>query len=243
MENISYIGLSQQIALQQQMNVTANNVANMSTPGFKGQRVLFVDYLNKGKGAQPQDTLQQVVNYASYRTLEQGVLQQTGNPLDVALEGDGYFAVTTPAGRRYTRAGNFTLNANREIVTKNGQPVEGDGGGRLVIPPEATRITITRDGSITTDVGDVGRLKVTHFENEQQLVEQGNNLLRAPADIVERPPEDLRVVQGAVEGSNVNPILEMNRMVEVLRMYQSTHRMLQNDHERIRSTIQKLTRV
>lgn len=240
MENISYIGLSQQVALTSMMNVTANNIANMSTPGYKGQRTLFVDYLNKGKDAGPKDAVHQVQDYATYRDTTQGSLQMTSNPLDVAIEGKGYFAVTTPTGTAYTRNGSFAMSADGTLITKQGYPVQGDGGGNLVIPEGSKHITITPDGQISTEQGEVGQLKVADFADPQSMQELGDGLYSATGEI---PVENVRMVQSSVEGSNVNPILEMNRMVEVLRAYQSTYRMLTNDHERIRGAIQKLTRV
>lgn len=243
MENISYIGLSQKMALRSMMDVNANNIANMTTPGYKAQKVLFVEYLNKAQGAGPGDAIRQVQDYATYRDLSQGGLQMTHNDLDVALEGEGFFAVQGADGvARYTRNGSFMLDGTRQIVNKMGVPVMGVNNTPLVVPPEARHITITPDGSVTTDQGDVGQLKVATFDNLQMLKPMGDGLYDA-GGMIEQPVVTPRVVQGAVEGSNVNPILEMNRMVEVLRMYQSTYRMLQNDHERIRGAIQKLTRV
>lgn len=242
MENISYIGLSQEMALTSMMNVTANNIANMSTPGYKGQRMLFVDYLNKGKDATPKDAIHQVQDYATYRDVGQGSLQMTSNPLDIALEGEGYFAVTTPSGTAYTRNGSFSMDAQGQVVTKQGYPVLGDGGAPLVIPEDAHHISVTADGLLSTEQGEIGQIKVTNFTEQQKMQELGDGLY-SPGGARETPVTNTRMVQSAVEGSNVNPILEMNRMVEVLRAYQSTYRMLTNDHERIRGAIQKLTRV
>lgn len=244
MENISYIGLSQQMALTSMMNAAANNIANMNTPGFKGQQVMFTDYLNKGddRWARPKDAIHQVLDYASYRDLAQGSLQMTGNDLDVALQGEGYFTVGGPNGNRYTRNGSFSLNAYRELVTKTGERVQGDGGP-IVIPQEARHITITPEGMVATEQGEVGQIRIVNFADQQQMLEEGDGFYSAAAGVNPGVAEDARVVQGAIESSNVNPVLEMNRMVEVLRMYQSTYKMLQNDHERIRGAIQKLTRV
>ena len=243
MENISYIGLSHQMALTSRMNVTANNIANMSTPGYKGQRAMFVDYLNKAKDGGPKDAIHQVQDYATYRNVEQGSLQMTSNPLDIALEGKGYFAVTTPTGTAYTRNGSFSLNADGQLVTKQGYLVQSDGGAELTIPEGAKHIGVTPDGMLTTEQGDVGMIKMVDFADQQRMEEMGDGLytVGGAAEIPVEPTT--RMVQSAVESSNVNPILEMNNMVEVLRAYQSTYRMLTNDHERIRGAIQKLTRV
>jgi flagellar basal-body rod protein FlgF len=240
MENVSYIGLSQQMALKRQMDVAANNLANLDTPGFKAQSVLFLEYLNKPRGG--GEFVAQVLDYASYRDLSAGALKQTYNDLDLALNGEGYFVVDTPEGPRYTRDGAFALNSQRQIVNKSGYPLLGDGGAPLEVQADASKITVVRGGVISTDKGEVGKIKVVGFENEQQMVEIGENLYDA-AGLAETPVADPQVVQGALEGANVNPIVEMNRMVEILRLYQATQKMLMNDHERIRGTIQKLTRV
>ncbi len=238
MENISYIGLSQQVALKQQMDITANNIANVNTPGFKSQSVLFLEYLNQPKQG---ERVKQVIDYGSYRDLQTGAMKQTYNDLDVALSGDGYFAVETPQGPRVTRDGSFALNSNRELVTKNGYKVTGDGGP-IVVQEGATKVTITRDGTVSTELGEIGKLKVVTYEDQQKLIETGENLYDATG-LREETVENLHVVQGSVEGSNVNAVVEMNKMMEILLQYQSTQKMLLGDHERIRTAIQKLTRV
>lgn len=245
MENISYIGLSQQMALQSMMDASANNIANMNTTGYKGQRVLFVDYLNKGddRYARPKDAIHQVLDYATYRDTTQGALQQTGNSLDVALEGDGYFVTSGQNGTRYTRNGSFSLNTDRQLITSTGALVQGDGGP-IEIPQEAHHITISPEGMVSTEQGEIGQLQIATFGAEQKLNEMGDGSYSAPQGVTPGPATAAtRVVQGAVEGSNVNPVLEMNNMVEVLRQYQNMYKMLQNDDERIRGAIQKLTAV
>jgi flagellar basal-body rod protein FlgF len=238
MENISYIGLSQQLAIQQQMNMVANNMANMSTPGYKTQNALFTDYMtmSKDKGG-----VNQVLNATSYRDLSAGPMTQTYNPFDIAIQGEGYFAVETPQGVKYTRDGSFSMNTNRELVDKAGNKVMGDGGP-ISFPPEASNMKISADGSISGSTGALGRIKVVTLDNPQAMERGGDNLFSLK-DAKEKPVENLKIVQGALEGSNVNPVLEMNRMIELLRMFQSTQKMLQNDHEMARTMIDKLTKV
>lgn len=238
MENISYVGLSQQLALEQQISMTANNLANVNTPGFKSQKALFIDYLNKPKGG---DGILQALNANSYRDLAPGAMAQTYNRFDVALEGQGYFAVQTPDGVRYTRDGSFALNVNGEIVTKSGYAVLSDGGASIVVPSEVKDVQITKEGEVSGGGSAFGRLKVVDFAAPQKMNRIGENLYDALGQ-AETPTARTRVVQGAVEGSNVNPVLEMNRMIELLRLFQASQKMLQNDHERIRNTIQKLTK-
>lgn len=239
MENIGYVGMSSQIALQQQMQVAANNLANMSTPGYKSEGVLFQQYIT----APPDgDKIIQAVNYGTFRNLEMGNLSQTHNPLDMAIDGEGYFSVSTPQGVRYTRDGGFALNTQRQIVDKSGNPLLNQNGDAITVPPDATRITISSDGTIVSEFGDIGRVKLVKFDNPQMLQKLGNNLYAANGQ-AEIPVDRRHVVQGVLEGSNVNPVVEMNNMVQLLRMFQAAQNMLINDHERITKAIQTLTSV
>lgn len=239
MENIGYIGLSQQMALQQQIDVTANNIANMSTPGYKSQQVLFTEYITTPKdGAE----VHQSNSFGTYRDLTIGALLQTSNKLDFAIQGEGYFSVQTPEGVRYTRDGGFSLNLDRQLVTKSGHLVYNENNNPLTFPAEATQIRISDDGTISSEFGDIGRLKLVSFENEQALVSQGDNLYE-PAGMVEQPVVNRRVIQGLIESSNVSAVAEMNKMIQLMRMFQAAAKLLQNDHERQVNMIQKLTRV
>lgn len=240
MENISYVGASQQLALQQQIEVTSNNIANMSTPGFKAKNVMFLDYITTPKNAA---AINQSYNYATYRDLSMGNLSKTYNPLDVAIDGKGYFAVQTPeGGTRYTRDGSFSLNSQSQLVDQSGDVVLGDSGSPLVVQAQAKQITVSTDGKLSSEQGDIGKLKIVSFDNEQELKNIGNNLYDA-GSAAEVEVADRHVEQGVIEGSNVNPISEMNKMISLMRMFQATQNMLQNDHDRIIGAIQKLTTV
>lgn len=237
MENVGYVSLSHQMALREQMTLSANNVANMSTPGYKGQEALFHEYLVEGKTA--EDDLSQVVDSEGFRRMDQGPLKQTHNPLDLAITGDGYFTVETPEGPRYTRAGNFALNNEGQIVTAQGHPVLDEAGAPIQIPEGENQITVTSKGSVSTEEGEVATLKLVDFNNPQALKQIGDGLYIAE-DMEEVAAPEASVLQGAIEGSNVQPVLEMTKMLEILRTYQSVQKMVQSDHDRIRSTIRKL---
>ena len=240
MENISYVGASQQLALSQQIEVTSNNIANMSTPGFKAKNVMFLDYITTPKKGGP---VQQSYNYATYRDLSMGNLSKTYNPLDVAIDGKGYFQVQTPEGEtRYTRDGSFSLNSQGQLVDQSGNTVMGETGNPLVVQAQAKQITVSTDGKIASEQGDIGRIKVVNFDNEQALKNIGDNLYEI-GTATEQPADDRHIEQGVVEGSNVNPISEMNKMISLMRMFQATQNMLQSDHDRIVGAIQKLTSV
>ena len=243
MENLSYVSLSQQVALFHQMEVTANNIANMNTPGFKSEGILFKEYVNQaGKTpARGGNTISQVEDYATYRNLLQGPMTQTGNKLDAAIgAAEGYFAIETPEGTRYTRDGGFSLNAQRELVTKSGFRVMSSSGSPVKLQEDARDITIMGDGSVSSEQGDIGKLKIVKFDNQQKLLPVGGNLFDAQG-AAEQPLEHPDVAQGALEGSNVQPVMEMNNMIQLQRMFEAAQRIIMNDHDMQRSMIRKLT--
>ncbi len=242
MENSLYIGLSRQMALQEQMDIVANNIANLNTPGYREHNMVFLEYLSRQRNAEKagNDSISMVHDYGQFMNTENGPLRRTENPLDTALQGPGFFGIQTPNGVQYTRAGNFQLNGNRELVTGSGMLVADAGGGAIAIPEDATDIIIARDGTVSTNAGELAQIMVVEFENPQELVPQGNGLYKT--EEAANPAENTTVLQGMIEGSNVNAVLEMTRMIDVSRAYQSTQRMLQNEHERQRTMIQTLTR-
>lgn len=238
MENSIYVGLSRQVALQRHMDTISNNIANMSTPGFRGHNMVFVEYMEKMRGN--PDPLSMVLDYGQYQITDPGPLKHTGNQLDIAIQGPGWIGIQTAEDVQYTRAGNFQVDVNGTLVDGRGRPVApAGGGGTIVIPPGVTNVEISEDGFVSTPEGQVGQIMMVEFDNVQDLVPQGNGLYRtdAPAN----PPVQSKIKQGMLEGSNVNPITEMTRMIEVSRAFQSTHRMLQAEHERQRTMIQRMT--
>ena len=238
MEAASLILLSRQTALQQQMDVLSNNIANVNTTGYKGQSVLFQTYISQPS---PGEQMNFVVDRATLRDTSTGAPTGTGNDLDVALQGDGYFGVQTPQGIQYTRAGSFSLNNSGDIVTQEGYPVLSLEGQALNVPSEAKTLEIDLTGRILTDKGEVGKLQVVTFKHEQQMVEIGRGLYQTKESGT--PATDTRVVQRALEQANVKPVVEMTRVTEVVRAYQQTINMIQNEHERMRAAIRTLGKV
>lgn len=237
METATYIGLSYQAGLERKLDVVANNVANLSTPGFKSQQVMFDQYLNNPKGEEKPYV--SVNDFGQYMDTSPGTYAQTARPLDVAIEGDGYFGVITGQGVKYTRAGSFSLNSVGEIVTLNGQRVADEGGAPITVPANTNKITIAADGVVYADDNGVGTLLVAEFANPQNMKPIGNSLF----DTTEAPlpPTNSQVRQGMLEGSNVNGVSEMANMMEILRNYQSVQRMMQSEGDRMRSSIQRLS--
>lgn len=240
MENSIYIGLSKQMVLRNDMSIIANNVANMNTTGFRGQNTLFEEYLSNQRGKTTDkgadDTLSFVYDRGQYQNTKAGSIQQTGNQLDVALNGPGFIAIEGPNGQEaYTRAGDFQIDANGALVTADGYRVKGN----ITIPSDATEVKIDRTGAISTQNGQIGALEIVEFENVQTVKPLGGNLYTT--EDAAQPATNTVVVQGALEGSNVNGVLEMTRMIETLREYQSLNQLMSKENDRLRTAIQKLT--
>ncbi len=241
MENALLIGLSQQTALKRQMNVIANNLANINTSGFKKGQLLFEEYVmpvardNNWNGNAAR--LSYVQDGSILRDYSAGTLKRTGNPLDIAIGSRGWLVVQTPAGERYTRNGQLKLDAEGKIVTISGDPVIGEGGP-ITIGPDETGITIAKDGTISTSAGTKGRLRIVSFDNEHRLKKTGDSMVSS--EDPPKPVEIPRILQGMVEQSNVKPVVEMTRMIEVMRSYIRTSTMLAREDELMRSAINKL---
>lgn len=238
MENSIYVALSRQMALQRQLDVTSNNIANMNTTGYKNQRMLFTEFLEK-PGLHEKVSF--VQDRAVVRDLSVGGMTQTGNPMDLALTGHGYFTVDTASGPRYTRAGNFRMNDQRQMVDGGGLPVLADNGQPITLPAGTSDVKVSGDGTVSTELGPVGKLNIVTFKNEQLMTEVGAGLYVSDEE-PQPAPKDTKVAQGLLEGSNVKPVVEMTQMIEVQRSYMSAQRVIDNEHERIRSMIQKLGR-
>ena len=239
-ENAQLISLSRQIALQRQMDVVANNVANMNTTGFKAENILFEEYVMPVARDQDFPRLDQPLSYvqdwATMHDLTGGAMVQTGNNLDVGLNGDGFFAVQTAAGERWTKAGSFQLNANGTLVDASGNPVLGDGGP-IQFGPEETGILIAEDGSISSIAGPKGRLRLVEFANPQELTREGDNLWAGGTAVA---ATNTRTMQGFIEKSNVSGVTEMAEMIRVTRAYESAANLAQKQDELRRSAIQRL---
>jgi flagellar basal-body rod protein FlgF len=175
------------------------------------------------------------------RDVSQGDLKLTGNTLDAALEGTGYYSVSTTAGVRYTRNGSFQLTTQGQLVTAQGNPVLDDRGNPLTIPQPPGRIVIAEDGTVTNNDLAVGKLGVVKFDNQQQLVEESTGLYTASA--TPTPDAETRVHQGVVEGSNVKSVIEMTRMLSVQGAYSDVVQVLSSEDTRLKNAIDKLSRV
>jgi flagellar basal-body rod protein FlgF len=224
MSNGIYVATAGAVAQSNALDATANNIANASTAGFHGDRVTFREALTAARSPDIAS-----VGAGTTRIDGQaGALQQTGSPLDLALEGDGYFAVATANGPRYTRAGNFQLDDARNLVNAEGQKLRGEGGAPITIPPEATTISVGADGSVSADGAQIGTLELVRFAPAQMKREGGSLFSATGRPIAGDPP---KVRAGMLESSNVNVVRGVVDLVKVSRTYESLMRMIQGYHD------------
>jgi len=244
METTSYIALSRQGALRREMSTIANNLANMNTTSYKGERIMFVDHLVRSRSGASiaEQRLSFTRDVASYRDIAEGPIEQTGNPLDVAIHGDGYFVVQAKDGtQKYTRNGNFHLDNTGQLVTQTGQPILTDAGTPVFFAPEDTDIVINGDGTVSTENGQLGKLQVVTFDKPLALKRAADGMYTT--DQLTVPVDRPQLAQNALERSNVEAVLEMTRMIEVSRQYKSTQSLIDKEDERIRKAINELAKV
>lgn len=236
MDNSAYITLSRQLALFRDMENIANNLANVNTSGFNANKLLFNSYLVKDN---PRDSMAFNNDISSYRDTSIGTMRATGNPLDVAITGKGYFTVETPLGERYTRSGNFQLNEVGELVTQEGYFVLDNSGQRITFTPEDTNITIGSNGNVAANGEERGLLGIVTFENEQLMKRVGDRMFttdQAASDAV-----NPGVAQGVLENSNVQPVQEMTHMIDVSRSVGSTAKFIEVIYDLQRTSNSKWT--
>ena len=243
MDNALMLGLQTQRVLQRQMDITANNLANVSTSGFKADDLVTseADHTGAHADADPRD-IRFVRDIGVMRDMRQGPIAMTGNPLDVAIQGDGFFEVEGPNGTLYTRDGAFSISADGHLVTSDGHNVLSSGGAAIVFDTSQSESpVITRDGAITVAGTEVARLGVVNFANPQAMQKVGENLSSSGG----QTPTDFEGVleQGALEGSNVNPVLEITRLVQISRAYESAARIVSGADDLRQRALQRLGQV
>jgi flagellar basal-body rod protein FlgF len=251
MQNTLLVGLSRQTILERQLDVVANNVANVNTSGFKADSSLFEEFLASGAHEDNFVGGDRRVSYVqdrgTFRDFAQGAFEQTKNPLDVAISGSAFLAVQTPAGERYTRDGGLQLNNTGQLVTIAGNPVLGTSGP-IVFQPTDHDINISPDGTITVVEGNTrtdsirGKLRLVSFADAQKLLKEGSNLYTASEGSAQ-PDLKSTVQQGFIEKSNVNAVAEMSRMIEVTRAYTQISTLLQQQSDLHKTAIQQLADV
>ena len=242
MENSFLVGLSQQMAANRAMEVIANNLANLSTPAFKRESIEFEQYVVPvpASEAEPGDTVNVsfVYDRGVARDLSEGRFEQTGASLDMAIAGSGYFVVQTPEGERYTRNGHFKLDEQGRLVTDDGFQVQSDAGA-ITLQPQEGDLRVGNDGTLSTDLQLLGKIRVVTFANERALRKAGASLYDAgsqTADAAAMP----RVRQGVMERSNVEPVIEISRMIEIMRAYQTSADLTKSGEDLLKQAIEKI---
>lgn len=247
MENTLLVALSRQMALRNELDVVANNMANVNTRGFRREEMQFQEYLMPIASADgfpaPDQHLSYVQDRDTFHDLQRGPIEQTGNPLDVSLDGEAFFTVQSPDGQgeRYTRNGSFQIDKDGRLVTGEGLSVLGDSGP-ITLDPQDPTITIAADGTVSNKDGTRGHLKLATFADQQALIKQGDTLFAAPTDQAPQavPIGSIRVMQGMAEGSNVRAVLEMSRMIEINRAYSSLAALIQHNDDMRKSAVERL---
>lgn len=236
------LALQTQRVQQRRMDIAANNLANVATSGFKADNLLLDEVTDTGASAEdaPSDIIF-TRDIGLVRDMSQGPIAMTGNPLDVAIEGDGFFTIEGPGGETlYTRDGAFSLTGEGRLVTSDGRPVLSSGGAPIVLDPQGESPSIGRDGAIRVAGVEAGRIGVASFAAPGALLKVGDNLWSAQ-DQAPEPFEGV-VVQGALEGSNVRPVVELTRLIQISRAYQSAARVINGADELRQRAIQQLGR-
>ena len=241
MDNSLYVGLSKQMVLQRQMDIIANNIANADTSGFKVEALAVTE-----DPQAPAFTLggpapvKFVMPNGVIRDFSQGSLHRTDSPFDVAIDGRGFFKLQTAQGERYTRDGRFRMDDTGKLVGANGAPVLDDGGGEISLNPEKGPFSVSSDGTLSQGTERIGKLGVVTFQNLSTLEKVGDNLMQNTSNQTPTAATDVKLRQGMLEGSNVNPILEITRMIEVSRAYEQMAKMMDTQGDLSTQAIQQL---
>ncbi|MEO0751710.1 MAG: flagellar hook-basal body complex protein [Pseudomonadota bacterium] len=232
MDPAGYTTLTRQTGLMNEMQTIANNIANAATTGFRQEGVIFSEFV-VGTDAGPSVSMAR--GNVRNTSFLQGNLSPTGGQLDFGIEGDGFFLIETPEGERVTRGGSFSLSAAGDLVTLDGYNVLDAGGAPIFIPPDATSVNVGGDGTISADGQLIGQIGVVQPLNPGDLIREGGVLFRAETPL--EPAENARVVQGHVESSNVDTMLQFSRLIEVQRAYELGQSFLDTENDRIRDAI------
>jgi flagellar basal-body rod protein FlgF len=243
MDTTQLVCLSQQLAAYQSMDAIANNLANLSTPGFKRETPQFQEYVDQVQPTEGQTGTQNVSfvqETGSLRDLTAGHIDMTNAQFDVAINGQGYFVVQTANGPRYTRNGHFTLDGSGRIVTDAGDPVQGQGGD-IAISATDGDIHVASDGNVSGNNGQIGQFNIVDFPDDRALVKEGASLYSTTQ--ASQAASNARLQQGAIESSNVQPVIEISNMIEVMRSYQATMNLSQSQSDLTRQAIDKLATI
>ena len=234
MDASGYVTLSRQSGLMREMQVVANNVANLSTTGYRREGVVFAEHVVRTGG----ESLSMAHARGRLTDPTQGTLAPTGGQLDLAVEGEGFFLVGTPEGERMTRAGAFALSPEGDLLTPDGHRVLDAGGAPVNLPPDAGNVSIGPDGTVSTPLGPIAQIGLVRPVDPLGVTRGGGTMFDpGPAGF---EPAEGRVLQGHLEASNVNPVAEIARMIEVQRAYELGQSFLDREDQRMSGLIETM---
>ena len=238
MDNAAYITFTRMSGLRREMQVVANNIANATTAGFRREGMIFSEYVVRADRHEP--SLSMALGNTRQSFQMQGAMSQTNGTFDMAIEGEGFFQLETPQGPRLTRAGIFTPNQAGELVNMDGYRLLDAGGAAIFVPPDARSIEMARDGTLSAQGQPFGQVGLVRPVDPVTMSRAAGTLFKVDGPV--EPIETPQIIQGFIEESNVDPILELTRMIEVQRAYERGQSLLDREDERIKSVIQTLGR-
>jgi len=243
-ENAAYIALSRQMTLRRELDIVANNIANADTTGFKVEQLLVgaeIGERARNHAIRPGPSF--VLDNGVGRDFGQGALEQTGRDLDFGIEGEGaFFTVQDGQSEAYTRDGAFSIDAEGRLVTQGGAAVLGEGG-EIILDATLGPVSVGPDGTITQGIQQVGRLTLARFETLSVLSKDGDGLYRNRSNAQPIEATGAQVRQGMLEGSNVNPLIEITNLIEISRAYERASKMVEQTNDLSRRSVERLGRV
>lgn len=230
MDNPGYTSLTRLSGLMREMSVVANNIANISTTGYRAEGIIFAEHVAATGRGEPSLSM----GTATGRMIsdQQGALQQTGGEFDFAIEGEGFFLIDTPRGEALSRAGAFIRNEVGELVTAEGHRLLDQGGAPVFVPPNARSVALASDGTISADNQPLTVIGLYMPNDPLELSRQSGTAFTAESGYV--PAENARVMQGFLEQSNVDAVTQIARMIEVQRAYELGQSFMESEDRRIR---------
>jgi len=237
MDNAIYVGLSRQMILERELDITANNLSNVDTVGYKFESMISNDDpVTMPTLGQPPTAVNFVAGVGVARDFTQGSLTQTGAVFDLAIDGRGFFQINTADGPRYTRDGRFRMDASGAIVDQDGDPVDGN----IVVDPKKGPVTISPNGVVSLSGQQVGKIPVYNFDSLAALSKAGNNQYSNDSNLTPTAAPNAQVRQGFLEQSNVEPIRQITRLIEINRAYDAIANMMSSTEDLSNSSIQRL---
>ena len=237
MENAGYTTLSRQSGLMREMQIVANNIANAATTGFRQEGLVFSEHVAAIDGGPSISMAGAAIRNTS---MMQGTLTETRGALDLAIEGDGFFLIETPLGERLTRAGSFSTSGEGDLVTNDGFRVLDAGGAPVFIPPDAADLSVAADGTVSAGGRPLTQIGLYLPADANALAREDGVMFRAESGV--EPTDSGRIVQGFLENSNVDPIGQLARMIEVQRAYELGQSFLDAENERQREALKTFIR-